>query len=83
MKRFLILAIMFAGTPRAARDVIGSDAFTHRLVNFHHVYSEFFREYFGCPKTALTVEECDPKLGTVDYAAYLKMNQLAAKVFPR
>lgn len=43
------------------------DEFGGKLLDFHITYNSFVRKYFGCPEKAVVLEDCNPKLGIVDY----------------
>jgi len=74
--RFLLL-ILFLLPLSFAQD----DSFSDRLMLFHKHYSVFFRTYLGCPKDALLIDQCDPKLGRIDYLEYHAARREAARLF--
>lgn len=43
------------------------DEFGAKLLDFHVSYNQFFREYFGCPKEAVTLETCNTSKGIINY----------------
>lgn len=51
------------------------------IAQFHEHWDTFVRAYFGCPKTAVSTEECNPHLSTFDYKAYLASRKAAKKLF--
>lgn len=80
--RLVAVVALLCATARPA-GMIGSPEYVRDLMAFHRAYDGFLRSMLGCPAHAHDTAECDPKLGTVDYAAYLKAAKLAGKVFPQ
>ena len=81
MKRlWLVLLLCMTGRPAGRMD---DPNYLRDLVAFNEAYGQFSRALFGCPPRAREIEECNPKLGTVDYAAYMRTVKLAGRVFPR
>ena len=70
MLRVLILSIVMAGNfgAQSPRDDYGE-----KLLEFHYVYDEYFRKYFGCPEEAKDPKECKPDLGVRDYRLEMKV----------
>jgi len=80
--RRLWLVLLLCASARPAGRMDGLD-YLKDLVAFNTAYGEFFRSMLGCPKHAREIEECNPKLGTIDYGAYARVLKLADRVFPR
>jgi hypothetical protein len=57
------------------------DSFTSDVWAFHEHWNAFHREFFGCPKTALRVEECNLSAGVFNYKEYLSARKAAKKLF--
>lgn len=71
-----LVAVVFLIPMSAAVDDMGE-----RLATFHRHYDVFMRAFLGCPKHAREVEECEQKLGTIDYAEYFKARKAAEALF--
>ena len=52
-------------------------------MQFNRAYDLFFRAVMGCPKGAREIEECNPRLGAIDYGAYLRAAKMAGRGFPQ
>lgn len=77
--KLLIFALFLTiiAPAQLARDT----AFTSDMVNFHNHWNTFMREYFGCPKDATDVDQCEPHLGVINYGEYNKVRKAAKKLF--
>ncbi len=75
LPQILLLSLFLSVTCGEDQDNFGA-----QLLDFHTTYNTFFRKYFGCPKAAVTVEECRTSEGVLDYVLYQKVVN-KAKVF--
>ena len=77
MPRFAVLFFLAASliSPQSNTEI------SLNLADFHVHYQKFFRAYYGCKPEALTVEECNPTLGQVDYREFQAMRRAAIKLF--
>lgn len=78
MKRLLLLAVVLVSLPASA----GIDDLAVRIAAFHQHYNAFIRAFYGCPKSARDIEECDPRNGIIDYGEFQKAAKAAKKLFP-
>jgi hypothetical protein len=75
--RLAVLVLLGMGIARP----FSADDFPEKAVRFHEHWNRFFRSYLGCPKDATDASECNPKLGTFDYAEFNKAAKEARALF--
>jgi hypothetical protein len=81
MRRLWLVALLVVCARPAER--LDSPTYLKDLMQFNRAYDLFFRAVMGCPKGARDIEECNPRLGAIDYGAYLRAAKLAGRVFPQ
>lgn len=55
--------------------------FQDDLIKFHNTYAEFVRIYFGCPKHAISIDECSETNAKFDYTLWVKTQKYAQPLF--
>lgn len=60
---------------------VGTQQYMDDLTRFHAAYSPFLRDLLGCPPGATQVEQCNPKLGTINRKQLDELRALAPLVF--
>lgn len=76
MRRALILFLLAAPTIAAPTLELGQ-----KLARFHQHYDRFMRAFFGCPKGAVSIDECSPNQGTIDYGEFNRAARDAEPLF--
>lgn len=77
LRRAVAVLFLAIGTARPA----AVDPFQERALRFNQHWSRFLRSYLGCPKEARDTSECNPQLGSFDYAEFLKAAKDARALF--
>ena len=75
--RFVIL-FLFVGISIAQDPDV---AFLNKIINFEKHWEVFIYKAFGCHGEGMGPENCNPKLGTIDYGAYMRSCKAALEMF--
>jgi hypothetical protein len=62
-------------------DLSAFSDFDARLIQFNHVWGDYYRQHFNCPKDSTNFTQCQPNTGTVDYSGFVHVAHEGLKLF--